>query len=76
MLYKVVLAFESVDEILKCDHSNESYLEVLSCAAVYYSVLVGSNFCKLVGSNFCRPRAVVLLSSELGSRALYYPKEK
>ena len=21
-LYKVVLAFESVDEILKCDHSN------------------------------------------------------
>jgi len=25
MLYKVVLAFESVDEILKCDHSNESY---------------------------------------------------
>ena len=24
MLYKVVLAFESVDEILKCDHSNES----------------------------------------------------
>ena len=25
MLYKVVLNFESVDEILKCDHSNESY---------------------------------------------------
>jgi len=25
MLYKVVLAFDSVDEILKCDHSNESY---------------------------------------------------
>ena len=25
MLYKVVLPFESVDEILKCDHSNESY---------------------------------------------------
>ena len=25
MLYKVVLRFESVDEILKCDHSNESY---------------------------------------------------
>ena len=24
MLYKVVLKFESVDEILKCDHSNES----------------------------------------------------
>ena len=25
MLYKVLLTFESVDEILKCDHSNESY---------------------------------------------------
>ena len=25
MLYKVVLVFEYVDEILKCDHSNESY---------------------------------------------------
>ena len=25
MLYKVVLNFESVDEILKCDHSNERY---------------------------------------------------
>ena len=25
MLYKVILTFEFVDEILKCDHSNESY---------------------------------------------------
>ena len=25
MLYKVVLTFESVDKILKCGHSNESY---------------------------------------------------
>ena len=25
MLYKMVLTFESVDEIIKCDHSNESY---------------------------------------------------
>ena len=25
MLYKVVLTSESVDEILQCDHSNESY---------------------------------------------------
>ena len=24
-LYKVVLTFESVDETLKCDHSNDSY---------------------------------------------------
>jgi len=44
MLYKVVLAVESVDEILKCDHSNESYWAVLSCGAVYYAVQGGSNF--------------------------------
>ena len=25
VLYNVVLTFESVDEILKCNHSNESY---------------------------------------------------
>ena len=25
MLYKVVLSFESVNEIPKCDHSNKSY---------------------------------------------------
>ena len=34
MLYKVVLSFEFVDEILKCDHSNESYRALLSCGAV------------------------------------------
>jgi len=44
MLYKVVLTFESVDEILKCGHSNESYRAVLSCGAVYYAVQGGSNF--------------------------------
>ena len=43
-LYKVVLTFESVGEILKCDHSNENYLAVLSCGAVYYAVQGGSNF--------------------------------
>ena len=25
LLYKMILGFESVDEILKCNHSNESY---------------------------------------------------
>ena len=44
MLYKVVLTYESVDDILKCDHSNESYWAVLSCGAVYYAVQGGSNF--------------------------------
>ena len=44
MLYNVILTFESVDEILKCNHSNESYWAVLSCGAVSYAVQGGSNF--------------------------------
>ena len=43
-LHKVVLTFESVDEILKCDHSNESFWAVLSCGIVYYAVQGGSIF--------------------------------
>ena len=39
MLHKGVLTFEFVDEILKCDFSNENYWAVLSCGAVYYTVL-------------------------------------
>ena len=46
MLYKVVLTFE----ILKCDHSNESYRAVLSCGAVYYAVQGGSSF-RVCGCN-------------------------
>ena len=38
MLYKVVLTFESVDEILKCDHSNETSSAVPSCGTVCFSV--------------------------------------
>ena len=44
MLYKVVLAFETVYEILTCGHSNESYRAVLSCDAAYYAVQGGPNF--------------------------------
>ena len=29
MLNKVILTFESLDEILKCDHSNEIFLAIL-----------------------------------------------
>ena len=42
-LYKVVLTFEYVDEILKCDHSNESYWIALSCDSLHYHVESGSN---------------------------------
>ena len=44
VLYKVVLTSESVDEILWCDHSNESYWVVLSSDTVYYAVQSDSNF--------------------------------
>ena len=44
MLYKVVLTFQSVNEILKCDHSNESYWVAPCCDTVYYAVQGGSNF--------------------------------
>ena len=42
MLYKVALTFESLDEIPKCDHPNESYFSVQSCGANYYAVQVVS----------------------------------
>ena len=41
-LYKVNLAFESVDEILTCDYLNESYQAVLSCGTVYYALWGGN----------------------------------
>ena len=44
VLYKVALTFESVDKVLKCDHSNESCREVLSraaaCCDVYFDISV------------------------------------
>ena len=45
MLYKVVLTFESVDKILKCDHTSESY-----CGTVY-AVQGGFNFFSLKCDN-------------------------
>ena len=44
MLCKAVLTFVSVDEILRRDHSNESYRAVRSCDTTYYDVQSGSNF--------------------------------
>ena len=50
VLYKVFLILESVDEILKCDHSNESFWAVFSCGAVCCAVQGVSNF-KVCGWN-------------------------
>ena len=52
ILFEVALTFESVDEILKCDHSNESYWAVLFCGAVYCAVQGGSDFDRLQNSPF------------------------
>ena len=41
-IFYVVLTFESVDEILWCDHSNETSSVVLSHGTIYF--LCSSNF--------------------------------
>ena len=42
ILYNMVLTFESVDEILKCGHSNESYWAVLPRGTVFHVAEKGS----------------------------------
>ena len=37
MLYKVVLTFESVDETLKCDHSNEKKKKKKKMSSIFLS---------------------------------------
>ncbi len=44
MLYKVVLTFESVDETLMCDHSNESYWAHLLYFHVVLFILLYKGF--------------------------------
>ncbi len=43
MPYKVAFTFDSVDETLVCDHSNESCCAALSCDTVHYAQQGGSN---------------------------------
>ena len=43
MLDKVALAFDPVDRISRCDHSNKSYRTILSCGTVYHAVQGGFN---------------------------------
>ena len=44
MLQKVILTFESVDEIIRCNHSNESYHEVFPCGSTYFDVQIVAEF--------------------------------
>jgi len=41
---KVILTFEPVDEILWCDHSNETFLAVLSHGIIYFKVFDDTKF--------------------------------
>jgi len=41
---RMILSFESVDEIRKSDHLNDSYWAVLSCGAIYHAVQDSSKF--------------------------------
>ena len=50
MLYKVVLTFGSVDEILKCDHSNEHRDKVLLSSFILVLVFGIRNFRNIYGS--------------------------
>ena len=44
ILFMVVPTFESVNEILLCDHLNKSYCAVLSCVTLCYALQGGSIF--------------------------------
>ena len=73
MLYKVVLTFESVDEILKYDHSNESYSVVLSCGTVYYPVQGGSTTVESVDEILKCDHSNESYSAVLFCGTVYYP---
>ena len=45
---KATLTFKSVDEILRCDHSNESTLSALSHSAICFSKLYKMKFANLL----------------------------
>ena len=62
----MVLTVESVDEILKCDHSNESYRAVLAYCAVYYAEKDCYNL-RVFGRN---PRAYHSNSFKIGQFSL------
>lgn len=43
LLRKVVITFESEDEIIKCEYSNETSSTILSSSILYYAVQGDSN---------------------------------
>ena len=70
MLYNVVLTFDPVDEILKWDHSSESYWAVGSCGVMFimlYKVIVGGIQGGFVGVKLMKTTQAV---NELVSRSI------
>ena len=59
---KVTLTFESADEILQCDHSNESSLLVLSHGAICFSKFHKMKFGHFVKISFQLNLAVIGLN--------------
>ena len=59
-----------MDEILKCDHSNESYWAVLSCGAVYYADKVVLTFDKILVVTVTTQTNPVLNTVELKTASL------
>ena len=55
----MTVTFESVDEILCCDHSNETFLPVLSHGATCFS-----KFCRMKFGIFCRILPLTTFCSE------------
>ena len=66
----VVLTFESVDEILWCDHSNETSLAVLLHGSICFSIFYKMKFVIFVISGTLASLKVNLLLSPFASRAL------
>ena len=65
--YSVVLTFESVDEILWCDHSNETSSAVLLHGAICFSILYKTKFGIFLNSQCLAPLAVKGLNEKHGS---------
>ena len=63
MLYKVVLTFRSVDEILWCDHSNESYQAALLYGTICFSIFFEKKFGLFLD---------ILIFGTLGSKKIDY----
>ena len=59
MLYKVVLTFESVDEILKCDYSNASYYNLIY-PCISYGILAWGRVYKTHIRKFKRNKTILL----------------